>query len=134
MAPPNITNTPAKRAAATAATTSTKRYKAKGTASQPIEVSDTQIALPTRLSPRKALVENQVTQSIQRASSVTFEERLRDAIDEDAIFVPEEGSVAATVAITEAVNTEVDSLLSALGCPTLHLIFHPIYLPLAYGG
>jgi hypothetical protein len=65
---------------------------------------------------------------------VTFEERLRDAIDEDAIFVPEEGSVAATVAITEAVNTEVDSLLSALGCPTLHLIFHPIYLPLAYGG
>jgi hypothetical protein len=24
--------------------------------------------------------------------------------------------------------------LSALGCPTLHLIFHPIYLPLAYGG
>jgi hypothetical protein len=110
MAPPNITNTPAKRAAATAATTSTKRYKAKGTASQPIEVSDTQIALPTRLSLRKALVENQVTQSIQRASSVTFEERLRDAIDEDAIFVPEEGSVAATVAITEAVNTEVDSL------------------------
>ena len=55
-------------------------------------------------------MESQVTQSIQRASSVTFEERLRDAIDEDSIFVPEEGSVAATVAITKAVNTEVDSL------------------------
>jgi hypothetical protein len=24
--------------------------------------------------------------------------------------------------------------VSALGCPTLHLIFHPIYLPLAYRG
>ena len=41
---------------------------------------------------------------------MTFEERLRDAVDEDAIFVPGESSVAATVAITKAVNTKVDSL------------------------
>ena len=41
---------------------------------------------------------------------MTFKERLRNAIDKDTIFVLEEGSVAATVAITEAVNTEVDSL------------------------
>jgi hypothetical protein len=41
---------------------------------------------------------------------VTFEERLRDAIDKDAIFVLEEGSVAATAAITKAVNIELDSL------------------------
>jgi hypothetical protein len=102
MAPPKITTTPAKCAAARAATTSTKRYKTKGTASQLIEVSDTEIALPTRLLPHKALVESQATQSIQRALLVTFEEHLRDAIDKDAIFVLEEGSVAATVAITEA--------------------------------
>jgi hypothetical protein len=102
MVPPNIMTTPAKRAAAMAATTSTKRHKTKGTASQLIEVSDTQIALPTRLSPCKALVESQATQSIQRVLLVTFEEHLRDAIDKDEIFVLEEGSVAATVAITEA--------------------------------
>jgi TPP-dependent pyruvate/acetoin dehydrogenase alpha subunit len=40
---------------------------------------------------------------------VTFEERLRDARDEDTIFMPKEGSEAATVAITEAVDTEADS-------------------------
>jgi hypothetical protein len=40
---------------------------------------------------------------------VTFEERLRDAIDEDTIFMPKEGSEAATVAITKAVNTEANS-------------------------
>jgi hypothetical protein len=102
MAPPKITTTPAKCAVARAATTSTKRHKTKGTASQLIEVSDAQIALPTRLLPRKALVESQATQSIQRALLVTFEEHLRDAIDKDSIFVLEEGSVAATVAITEA--------------------------------
>jgi hypothetical protein len=109
MAPPKTTNIPAKRAAATAATTSTKRRKAKGTASQPIKVSDTQMTLLTRLSPRKALVESQATQSTQGASSVTFEERLRDAMDEDTIFMPKEGSEAATVAITKAVDTGADS-------------------------
>ena len=45
MASHKNTNTPAKRAAATAATTSTKRSEAKGTASQPIKVSNTQITL-----------------------------------------------------------------------------------------
>jgi hypothetical protein len=92
----------------TAVTSSSKRLRGgRGTATQPIEFSDTQISLPTRSSPRKDLVESQATQG---ALLLTFEERLRDAQDEDTIFVQEEDSEAAMAAITEAIDGEADSL------------------------
>ena len=108
--PPKATKPPTKRPAGTAVTSSSKRLRGRGrgTATQPIEFSDTQISLPTRSSPRKDLAESQATQG---ALSSTFEERLRDAQDEDTIFVLEEDSKAATAAITEAINAEADSLL-----------------------
>jgi hypothetical protein len=40
---------------------------------------------------------------------VTLKERLRNAIDKNAILVLEESSVTAIVAITKVVNIEVDS-------------------------
>jgi hypothetical protein len=58
---------------------------------QPIEFSDTQISLPTRSSPRKDLAEGQ---SNWGALSSTFEERLRVAQDEDAIFVVDQKAVS----------------------------------------
>jgi hypothetical protein len=73
-------------------------------------ISDTQISVPTRTSPRKDLAESQATQG---ALLSTFEERLRDGQDEDTIFLPEEDSEAATAAITEAIDAETNSLLSS---------------------
>ena len=108
--PSKATKPPTKRPAGTAVTSSSKhlRGRGRGTATQPIEFNDTQISLPTRTSPRKDLAESQATQG---ALSSTFEERLRDAQDEDTILVPEEASEAATAAITEAIDAEADSLI-----------------------
>jgi hypothetical protein len=110
--PPKATKPPTKRPAGTTVTSSSKRLRGRGrgTATQLIEFSDTQISLPTRTAPRKDLAESQATWG---ALSSTFEERLRDAQDKDTNFVSEENSEAATAAITEAIDAEADSLLSS---------------------
>ena len=55
-----------------------------------IKFSDTQISLPTRLSPRKDLAEGQANWG---ALSLTFEERLHGAQDKGTIFVVDQNAV-----------------------------------------
>jgi hypothetical protein len=103
MAPPRSTpRSSLNRTAAPAVIPASKRQR--GTATQPIEVSDTQVSLPTHLSPRKALAASQA--AIEDSLSPTFESQLRDALGEAVIIAPVEGSKAATVETTKAVEEE----------------------------
>jgi hypothetical protein len=90
-----------------------KRAKtAEGSASQPflvndshpISVNDLQPELPIRTSPRKALVAT----ASQATEDAPFESQLRDAVPEDSIQPPAEGSRAATEATSEAIKSEDD--------------------------
>ncbi len=82
-----------------------KRAKtAKGSASQPILMEDSQPELPIRTSPRKALA----AAASQATEDAPFESQLRDAIPEDSIQPPAEGSRAATEATSEAIESEDD--------------------------
>ncbi|KAG9378511.1 hypothetical protein A1F94_010280 [Pyrenophora tritici-repentis] len=78
-----------------------KRAKtAKGSASQPILMDDSQPELSIRTSPRKALA----AAASQATEDAPFESQLRDAIPEATIQPPAEGSRAATEATSEAIE------------------------------
>ncbi|CAE7020375.1 hypothetical protein PTTW11_03054 [Pyrenophora teres f. teres] len=78
-----------------------KRAKtAKGSASQPILMDDSQSKLSIRTSPRKALA----AAASQATEDAPFESQLRDAIPEATIQPPAEGSRAATEATSEAIE------------------------------
>jgi hypothetical protein len=86
-----------KRSATPAASGTPKRPR--GTATQPIEVDESQSSqLSLRPSPRKALA----AAASQASNDAPFESQLRDAVPEVTIVPPLEGSKAATVATTEA--------------------------------
>jgi hypothetical protein len=74
-----------------------KRVKfstARGTVSQPIAVDSQLSPLPSRLSPRRALVE--------ASQASTFESQLRESRPEDAIIAPTECSEKVTAASSPA--------------------------------
>jgi hypothetical protein len=111
--PPKVPELPArasKRAAAAAieAPITPKRSRSKGnTASQAIVVDSSQPLLSLRLSPRKALAARQAIES------PTFESELRESQLEDNIFPPADGSKAATVTTTEAVDEAIAELFNS---------------------
>ncbi|KAI1672740.1 hypothetical protein L13192_03599 [Pyrenophora tritici-repentis] len=78
-----------------------KRAKtAKGSASQPILMDDSQPELSIRTSPRKALA----AAASQATEDAPFESQLRDAILEATIQPLAKGSRAATEATSEAIE------------------------------
>ncbi|CAN9330964.1 unnamed protein product [Alternaria alternata] len=83
-----------------------KRAKtAKSSASQPTLIDDSQPELPIRTSPRKALI----AVASQATEDAPFESQLRDAIPEDTIQPPAEGSRAATEATTTELFVTIDA-------------------------
>src|SRR5947209_3252603 len=76
-----------------------RRVASPGTATQPINVDDSQ-QLSQRPSPRRTLA-IVASQAIKPSTPPTFESQLRESQPEAAIVEPTEGSKAATVAITE---------------------------------
>lgn len=113
MPPRNLTRvTKGKRVAKGTCGPQKRAKTAKGSASQPISVDDSQPILvddlqpelPIRTSPRKALV----AAASQATEDAPFESQLRDAIPEDSIQPPAEGSRAATEATSEAIESEDD--------------------------
>ena len=93
-----------KRAASVVEARSNKR--AKGTASQPINVDSQASTASSALSPPPIL--NALQALVTRSQAPTFEAWIRESRDKDTITTPPEGSERATAAASKAPDDDKD--------------------------
>ena len=107
---PNAPKTPAKRGGSGASQRPKKR--AKGTASQPINIDSQEPPEPPK-SPSPLSLANAFQALVSASQAPTFEARIRESRAADSITAPPKGSEHATAAASEAPNEESEEEIEA---------------------